>query len=100
MDEASYKARDEHHSRIDEPKRSACLKRLVRVVEKATVWVQLASAASPSPSDAKVLGACWDLQAVLGVMRGHAGAGLRGVAVPVREFARSRLQPLFDAEKP
>lgn len=99
MDEASHKVRDEHNSRIDEPKRSACLKRLVRMVEKATVWVQLASAASPSPSDAKVLGACWDLQAALGGMRGDAGAGLRGVAVPVREFTLSRLQPLFDAEK-
>jgi hypothetical protein len=100
MDEASYKARDEHNSRIDEPKRSACLKRLARVLEKATVWVQLASAATPSPSDAKVLSACWDLQAALRGMRGDAGGGPSGLAAPVREYTLLRLQPLFDAEKP
>ncbi len=99
MDEASYEARDGHNSRIDEPKRSACLKRLARVVEKATAWIQFASATSPSPSDARVLNACWDLQAALaGMSETSAGGG--GVAAPVRIFTLARLQPLFDAERP
>lgn len=99
MDEASHKARDEHNSRIDEPKRSACLKRLARVVEKARVWVQLASNATLSPADTRVLDACWNLESALRGMRDDPGKAARGIAAPVRKFTLLRLQPLFDAER-
>lgn len=100
MDEASHSARDEHSSRIGGPKRAACLTRLTRMVEKAKVWVHLASRADPTPSEARVLGACWDLQAALHCMKGDVPGGPCGVAAPVRKFAIWCLQPLFDAERP
>ncbi|MBJ70532.1 MAG: hypothetical protein CMN31_04055 [Sandaracinus sp.] len=100
MDDASYEVRDEHNERIDERMRPTCLKRLNRMIEKAGAWTRFAGGSTPSPADARVLTACWDLQAAIGGLKESKTLTKSGVAEPVQKFAVLRLQPLFDAEKP
>lgn len=96
MDEASFAVLHSHQHRIDEPKRSVCLKRLQFAHDAARLWVEHAASQALQPADRRLLAACWQLRRALADLP---ATTLDGFAEPVRKFLHARLQPLFDAEE-
>jgi phosphatidylserine/phosphatidylglycerophosphate/cardiolipin synthase-like enzyme len=99
MDDASYEERDEHLQKIDEPKRSNCLKRLRLMLKAARSWVELSVTPGMTAPEARVLKASGTLKRELAGLEVELGT-LDPLAESVRRFALARLDPLFSAEEP
>lgn len=100
MDEASHEERTEHEDRIDEPKRSACIKRLRRAVASARAWVDETASEPLAVAEAAVLAACAPLRRALDRCRLHEDDEQHPLIAAALRFARGHLQPLFDSEVP
>lgn len=100
MDDTSYEVRDEHNNRIDEPKRSVCLKRLGAALEAAREWLSLSLTAAPAGSDAKVLDACSVLRGELNGLRCGGTLEHDAVVAPTLLYARQRLAALLGEVTP
>ncbi|RME24433.1 MAG: hypothetical protein D6798_11255 [Deltaproteobacteria bacterium] len=94
MDAASYEVRDEHNSRIEDPKRTSCVKRLQKAVEAAQRWAILADTPATTRSDAAVLHSCMVLARGLAGLTPTNGASDEPAAAALA-FARKRLAPLL-----
>lgn len=99
MDAVSYELRDSHNDRIELRKRSVCLKRLRYAEAAARAWIDLASAAVPSPDEIFQLTACREVRASLLDLAYTSASPLTPLAEPVRGFARTRLQALLETEE-
>ena len=99
MDEASL-VRDEHNRRIEEPKRSACLKRLSRVMTSARAWLATHQTGAPTPSEARAFEACAPLRGDLSSLRAESRDELDPVAGPALRFALGQLAPLLGEVPP
>lgn len=100
MDEASQAVKDEHNDRIEEPKRSVCLKRLRSALAAARTWAEVAANSGLAASDARILSACWTLKRALSDLAKPGAVQTEPLAEPVLRFLLSRLEPLFSAEGP
>lgn len=99
MDETSQLVKDEHNDRIEEPKRAVCLKRLRSVLDAARSWVDCAAGSGLTAADTQILRACWTLKQALSDLTKPESVKTEPLAEPVLRFLRSRLEPLFSAER-
>jgi phosphatidylserine/phosphatidylglycerophosphate/cardiolipin synthase-like enzyme len=100
MDEQSLVHRDAHNRRIEGPKRRVCLERLRQAEVAARDWIASARAPAVGAADSHLLGACWQLRSALKDLAAPESTPLDALAEPVRRYALTRMQALFEAEGP
>jgi len=100
MDEQSLVHRDAHNRRIEGSKRRVCLERLRQAEVAARDWIASARAPAVGAADSHLLGACWQLRSALKDLAAPESTPLDALAEPVRRYALTRMQALFEAEGP